>query len=532
MSTLTGTGSLIRLALRRDRIILPAWIGVFAIMAYSSAAATGELYASAASRAAAVLSFNSSPAIVALYGRVYSSSVGALSLVKMSSSGAAMLAVLAFMLVVRHTRAEEESGRLELLGATAIGRRAPLTAGFAIGFGASIAIGVLATLGLIAAGLPAAGSVAFGLAWGATGCAFAAVGALTAQLTTGGRTASGIAAGFLGLAYLVRAVGDAAGRDDASWFSWLSPIAWGQQVRPFAQERWPVLLLFVVFTVVASIGAYVLVGRRDLGAGLLADRPGRATAGPSLSHPLGLAWRLQRGTIVAWVASIVLVGAVLGSIASQIGGMLDSPEMKDLIAKLGGTRAITDAYLALMLGIFGVIVSVYGMQAVMRLRSEEIGLRADLLLSTAVSRGRWVASHVSFALGGTAVILLLGGLATGIGHAMQTGDSDAVGRVVAGAAAQLPAVWIMAGLVLAVYGFWPRSTMATWGLLVAFLLLGEFGPVFELPGWLMDLSPFAHTPRIPGGSFEAGPTLALALVAAALLAAGTIGFRRRDLDQS
>lgn len=96
---------------------------------------------------------------------------------------------------------------------------------------------LLSALGLIATGLAAAGSAAFGLAWAATGCAFTAVGALSAQLTPGGRTATGIAASFLGLAYILRAIGDAAGHDDAIWLSWLSPIGWSQQVRPFAHER-------------------------------------------------------------------------------------------------------------------------------------------------------------------------------------------------------------------------------------------------------------------------------------------------------
>ena len=529
MRPLTGTGSLVRLALRRDRILLPVWIAVFAGMVYSSAAATTGLYATTASRVQAVDSLNGAPALVALYGRIYSPSLGALSLLKMSGVGAAFLAVLAFMLVVRHTRAEEESGRLELLGATVVGRYAALSAGLVIGVGASIAIGVLSALGLVATGLPVGGSVAFGLAWAATGCAFAAVGAFAAQLTLGGRTATGIAAAFLGLAYMVRAVGDAAGRDSATWFSWLSPIAWGQQVRPFAHERWPVLLLLVWFAVAVGIGAYALAGRRDLGAGLLADRPGPAAASARLSSPSGLAWRLQRGTMLAWTVAVVLVGAIVGSIASQIGGMLDTPAAKDFIMKLGGTRALTDAYLALEHGMLGSIMSIFGMQAAMRLRSEEVPWRTDLLLSTATARSRWLVSHVTMALTGTAGILLLGGLASGVGYAATVGDAGEVGRVLAGGAVQIPAAWVMVGIVVAVFGLVPRLTTATWGLLVAFLLLGEFGTLFNLPRWIMDLSPFAHTPRIPGGELEVVSLLGLLAVAVLLMVAGILSFRGRDV---
>ena len=529
MDSLTGTWSLIRLGLRRDRIMLPAWIAAFVVMVASSAAATKDLYATAASRVAAVSSMNDSPALVALYGRVYRPTLGALSLVKMGGLGTAFLGILAFMLVVRHTRAEEEAGRLELLGAAVVGRLAPLSAGLAIGAGTSIVIGALSGLVLMSVGLPPEGSMAFGLAWAATGCVFAGVGAFTAQLTTGGRTASGIAAAFLGLAYMVRAVGDAAGHDDATWFSWLSPIAWSQQVRPFAQERWSVLLLLAVFSVVVTVAAFSLAKRRDLGAGLLADRPGPPVAGPRLSTPLELAWRLQRATALAWAVAVVMMGAVIGSIASQVGGILDNPRARDLIATLGGTKVLVDAYLAMELGMLGVIVSIFGMQTAMRLRSEEVGFRADLLLSTAASRSRWLASHATTALAGTAAVLLLGGLASGIGHAATIGDVEQIGPVVAGAAVQIPAAWVMVAIVVAVFGSFPRLTGATWALLVAFLLIGEFGPLFELPRWMMDLSPFGHTPRLPGGRLEVAPLLWLLAVAVALMSVGTLAFQRRDV---
>jgi ABC-2 type transport system permease protein len=363
----------------------------------------------------------------------------------------------------------------------------------------------------------------------ATGCAFAAVGAFAAQLTAGGRTATGIAAAFLGLVYMLRAIGDSTGGGRA-WVSWLSPIGWSQQVRPFADERWPVLLLLLAFTIVVGTAAFVLAARRDLGAGLLADRPGPARASPRLLSPIGLAWRLQRGTLVAWVLAVALIGAIVGIIASQIGGMLDSPQARDLITKLGGTRALTDAYLALELGALGSIVSIFGMQAAMRLRSEEIPWRADLILSTATGRVRWLVSHLSLAVAGTVGVILIGGLASALGYAAATRDASVVGGVVAGAAVQIPAACVMIGIVVAVFGLAPRFTVAAWGFLVAFLLIGEFGAVFNLPQWVMNVSPFAHTPRLPGGELQLLPLVGLLVVAAAFTGIGIAGFTRRDIS--
>jgi ABC-2 type transport system permease protein len=249
-----------------------------------------------ASRVQAAAASNNTASLVALYGRVYDpASLGALAMLKMSGLGAALVAVLAILIVVRHTRAEEEAGRLELLGATVVGRYAPVTAALLVALGSNLVLGLLTTLGLLGAGLPAAGSVAFGLGWAGVGIAFAAIAAVAAQLISGARAAIGIAVATLGLAYLLRAVGDTAGADGPSWLSWLSPIGWGQQIRPYAGERWWVLLLLAGFAVLVASGAYALVARRDLGAGLLPGRGRRATEWPQDGSPPTAASQCRSG---------------------------------------------------------------------------------------------------------------------------------------------------------------------------------------------------------------------------------------------
>jgi len=283
MNALAGTGALVRLALRRDRIMLPVWLAVFVLMAVSAAAGTIALYPTAGSWVGPAETWNHSQSLVALYGRVYdSTSVGSLALVKPLGTMAALLAVFAIILVVRHTRTEEETGRLEVLGATVVGRHAPLTAALLVGVGANLVLGVLAALGMISTGLPADGSFAFGLAWAGVGIAFAAIAAVVAQLTRSARTATGIGVAVLGVVYVLRAVGDTVEVTGPSWLTWLSPIGWAQQFRPYAGNRWWVLLIVVGFAVVAAAAADILVARRDLGAGLVPDRAGPATGARTL----------------------------------------------------------------------------------------------------------------------------------------------------------------------------------------------------------------------------------------------------------
>jgi ABC-2 type transport system permease protein len=523
-----GTATLVRLALRRDRIVLPVWIAIFVGLALMSASASIALFPDEASRIKAGTAINNSPALIAMYGRVYDvTSLGEVSMLKMKGLYALFLAVLAFFTLVRHTRADEESGRLELVGAGVVGRHAALTAALIVTCGTGILIGLLTAVGLIAVGLPVAGSIAFGCGWASVACAAATIAAVAAQVTESARAANGIAATVLGVSYVIRAVGDSSGPE---WLSWFSPLGWVLQVRPYAGNRFWVFGLFAVFILAAGWASYALVARRDLGAGLIRPRPGPPEAAGWLRSPLALAWRLQRGSLLAWTVGFVLIGAVLGNIAASIGDILDSKSSRELVQKMGGVSGLTDAFFAAELGILAVVASAYGVQAALRLRSEETTQRAEPLLATAVSRPSWALSHLTVAFFGTAVLVVAAGVGAGLAHGSQTGDMGrAFNRVVGAALVQIPAVWVLVAIVAALYGLLPRWSSFAWVLLVAFLLLGEFGSLFELRQAVMDLSPYAHVPNLPGGQMAVLPLIWLTLIAAALTVAGVAGFRRRDI---
>jgi ABC-2 type transport system permease protein len=528
VNALAGTTVMVRLALRRDRVRLPVWILVFVLVAASSASATLGLYPTAESRVHAAVGINATPALVAFYGQIYDvASLGAIAMVKLGGAGAAMVAVLTGLGVIRHTRAEEESGRSELLGAGVLGRGALLAAALLVAAGTCLVLGSGTALALSMTGLPAAGAFAFGASWAVTGLVFAAIALVSAQLTTGSRAANGITMAVLGVSYLLRAIGDSSG---PGWLSWCSPIGWAQQVRPFAGNRWWVLVLGLVFAALVSALGFALAGRRDLGAGLLPDRPGPSTGAPGLGSPLGLAWRLHRGALLAWGCGFVLLGLIFGSIASGVSSLVDSDQSREMIQKLGGQQGLTDAFLATELGFLAIFASVYGIQAALRLRGEEVAQRAEPLLATAVGRIRWAGGHLLIVLAGTSALLLVAGLSAGGAHAVSTGDPSRVGVVVAGAIVQLPAVWVVAGIVVALFGLRPRLVVASWAALAGFVLVGQFGQVLGLDQWALDLSPFTHVPRLPGQTMNLIPVVWLLLVAGVLMTLGLAGFRRRDLD--
>ena len=439
---------------------------------------------------------------------------------------------MSMFIVARHTRGDEDAGRLELVGAGAVGRSAALTAGMLTALLANLGVALLVAVGLVVGGLPGLDSLAFGLGVAAAGCVFTAVTALAAQLAGSRRPAIGIVTSVLALAYLLRAVGDAA--HAGSWatsLSWLSPIGWSQQLRPYGPLHWWVLVIPVLVAVAVTAAAYAFAGRRDLGTGLLPVRPGPPVAGAGLRGPLGLAWRLQRGTLLAWAAGFAVYGLVVGGLAAGIGGLVGTnTAARDLFIKLGGHTGLVNALLAAMMGFMGVAASIYAVQAALRLRGEEAGDRAEPVLAAAAGRIRWAWSHLVFAVAGPVVLMLLVGLTTGLVYGAQSGDMGrALGQLLGSALAQVPAVWVLTGIAVALFGLVPRWSAAAWGALVTFLVLTELGSLVNLSRWVADISPYTHVPKLPGGVFTAVPLLWLAFTAAALTAVGLAAFRHRDL---
>ncbi|MFJ9564646.1 ABC transporter permease [Streptomyces fuscichromogenes] len=520
MSTLTGTGTLLRFALRRDRVTTPVWIAVNALMVLSMPNTLRTLYGTDAERTDLVRQLQTNAAFRALIGPLYDTSLGGLTAWRVGVFAGLLTAVTSLLVVVRHTRDEEESGRAELVASGAVGRRASLTAALLAAGVANGVVALLVTVGL--AGQGAAGALAFGLGLAATGMVFATTAAIAAQLTESARLARGLTAAVLGAAFVLRAAGDAARSDGSSPWTWLSPLGWLANLRPFAAERWWVLLLFTAAVLAQALVAYALAGRRDLGMSFLPTRPGPATG--RLGSAAGLAWRLQRGAVLGWSLGFFLAGVVFGGLAQGAADLVgDNANARQIFERMGGRSGLTDAFLASMAGVLGLIATLYVVASVLRLSTEETSGRAEPLLACRVSRLRWAAGHLTIAFGGAALIMLLAGAGLAVGYGRRTGP------VLGACLVQLPAVWVIGGIAVVLYGLAPRLAPAAWGVAVAVLLIGWVGPALNAPRMLLDLSPFGRLPKLPGGGMEWGPVLILLALAAVLTATGLAGLRRRDL---
>jgi ABC-2 type transport system permease protein len=533
-ATLTATGTLLRFALRRDRVRTLVWAGSVALLFLYAATALDAVYPTAADRQVRA-QLVSSPAAIMMSGPGYGLddyTLGAMVANEFTLWAIVAVAIMNILLVVRHTRAEEESGRSELVRAGVVGRHAPATAALLLAVVADLLIALLTGLVLVAAGLAAVDSFALGLAVGVTGLVFAAVAVVTSQLTEHGRTASGLALAVLGAAYLLRAVGDVE-QTHGSWVSWLSPIAWGQQLRAFVDLRWWPLGLSLALVVVLLLAGSALAARRDVGAGLFPSRAGRADAPASLRGPFALAWRQQRGSVLAWGVGVGLMAYASGTFADSLSDMVDElAATNPAILELFGEADMVAGFVGVMTVFLALAAGGFAVASALRARSEETSGRVEPVLATATSRSRWLGGQLAVTTLGTVALLLVAGVALGLG-AYSVGVTDpGLGEYVLAALVYLPAVLALVGVVWLFLGWRPGLAGLAWVVLVWAFVVGMFGGLLDLPGSVMGISPYWHVPQLPADEVDAGGLAVLSAVALALVALGFAGFRRRDVASS
>ena len=526
--TLTGAATLTLKSLRRDRLLVTIWLALLGGVCYASAAATETLYPTAADRVSAAAALNASPGVVALYGPIVDpQSLGELAMTKMTVLYAVFVALLFVVLVRRHTRLEEESGQAELLGGTALGRDAVLAAAWTESVIVAGGVGALAALTCVAGGLPVFGSVAFGASWAGIGLFAAALTAVACQLSASARTCAAYAATALGGLFLVRAVGDTT----TSWLSWLSPFGWSTKLHAWSGTRWWILGLYVGGVLLLIAVAQILQVRRDLGAGMLAPRPGPETAPPHLADALSLAVRLNTAMLIGWSLAVGVLGTVLGSIAPNIGSMLDSSAARDMMVRIGGPGAMQDTLIAAELSIIAVVVTCFAVTVVAHGGRDEHEGRTEQVLATATSRTAVFWATAAVALLGSTWLLALSGAAVGLGYGLAGGHpGTALASVVPAALVQAPAVWLVTALAVAAFALRSSWSAAGWGFIAGFLTLGQLGELLQLPQAIIKLSPYVHPPRMPAEPFTSGAMIVLCALAAVVLMLATEGYRFRDID--
>ncbi len=519
-SPLTGVGSLIRLALRRDRVRLSVWIAALTLMMVYAPNAIKLAYPEEAQRAARV-NLLKTPAGMILGGPMFGvneTDLGVMMANELMLTLIIAASILSILTVIRHTRAEEESGAAELVLSSVVGRHARTAAALIVVGGVNAVLAVTMTAAMAVTGFAVVDTAAMCLGVTGVSMMFGAVAAVTAQLWRQPRAATGAAMGALALAALVRGAGDVI-NNSGSALSWFSPIAWAQQMRAFVDLRWWPFALLVVLAVGLMALAAVLESSRQYDDGVIPSSGEHPNARP-IKSVFGLHMTLQRGQTIGWAVGLFLSGLTFGSMTKSL---LDAAKDNELLQRVLTAQG-TDGVYTTMTQFLAAATTAYVATAVLRVSNDEQSGLGEAVLAGAVSRWWWLLSAVGAAIVGAAVLLFFAGLGNGLGAGLTIGEPQTIWRLTLAGLAYVPAMAVMAGVAALAVAL--RQPWIGW-LAVTFVIVALYlGALLRLPQWLLDASPVGQTKAPSEYSAVALSVMVVAAVALSLVA-GAI-YRRRD----
>ncbi|OBG44669.1 ABC transporter [Mycolicibacterium fortuitum] len=513
-------GTLLKLALRRDRVRLSVWLAVLTLMMVYAPNAIRLAYPGEEQRLARV-NLLKTPAGMMLGGPMFGvdeTDLGVMMANELTLTLTIATSILAILTVIRHTRAEEENGSAELVLSSVVGRYARTAAALTLVGGLNAVLALAMTLAMASTGFAVVDTAAMCL--GITGVAtvFGAVAAVTAQIWRQARTASGAAMATLAVAALVRGAGDVID-NSGSALSWLSPIAWTQQMRPFVDLRWWPFGLLVILAAGLMALAAGLESRRQYDAGTI-GATGEKPDARAITGPLRLHLALQRGQTIGWAVGLFAAGLVFGSMTKAL---LDAAKTNELIARLLSTTG-NDGIYTTMTQFLAAAASAYVVSAVLRVYADEQNGLGEPVLAGAVSRWRWLLGAVGSALAGAAFLMFCAGLGNGLGAGLTLGEPGTIVRLTLAALAYLPALAVVAAIAALAVAL--RAPWIAW-LAVTFVITALYlGALLRLPRWLIELSPVGQT-TVPS-SFPALALIVMLVIAAALAATAGWIYRNRD----
>ncbi|MBD2847649.1 ABC transporter permease [Paenibacillus sp. IB182496] len=527
-----STGRLIGIIARLDRLRALLWLLGIAAFTLIVPPALSELYGTQALRDEMAATMTN-PAMTAMLGpgALERYTVGAMTAHQMLLITALVVGLMAILLVARHTRGDEEEGRLELIRSLPVGRLSWLGAVLVVQLAVFTLLASVTGFGLALLGVDSMdleGSLLYGAVLGATGLVFAGVAAICAQLADSSRAAVGYAVAVLLLCYLARAVGDVG--DMA--LSWLSPLGWVTKTSVYAANNWGPVGLLIALAMLLFLAAHGLNANRDMNQGLLPSRPGRPRASRFLQRPLGLVLRLQRAGLWAWAVGMYVLGISYGSILGDLERFLGNNEMLGQLLGEAEGVTITDQFIAMLMIVLALSATIPPLLTVHRLRGEEKKGRLDSLLAGAVSRSRLLGSYMVTGAGNGMLMLSMATLGLWTAGNAVLADGLPFGTLYGSAAAYVPAMLVMIGLSVLLTGWFPKLLQLNWLFLLYSFVVLYMGDLFQLPEWMRQLTPYGHVPRTPMEEMAPLPLIGLGVLALALTAAGFIGFNRRDLDAS
>ena len=528
----SGTPALIFFILRRDRVRISAWLLLVAGFTVACVPLFANMFGSP-EELQAMAGIMQNPAMVAMVGPAYgldNYTMGAMYANFMLVLMAMLAGAMNIFFVTRHTRQDEEQGRLEMVNSLPVGRLANLAATLLTAVKMNVVMALVIGFGMAAFGVDGvtlAGSLLFGAAMAAAGLVFAGATAVFCQVSGNNRSASGMALFLLMLAYMLRAAGDVS----VEALALVSPLGLTSRTQAFVENHWwPVWVLLGAFALLAVL-ALAFAKMRDLGQGMVAARPGRRHGGRLLSGPVGLVLRLSRTTLFVWGGILALFGVMYGSVMDQMNTFIEGSEMLQQMFAAGAAdgASYTDEFVGLLMVIMSVVATIPVLGLMLRLRGEEKQGYLERVLAGSVSRVTLFGAYLGIALVAGVLFQLLAVLSFWGTASVVMDPAPSLQTYLSASLNYLPAIWVLLGLAAMLAGVFPKRAGLVYGYLGAGFFVVYMGRLVGFPDWVFHLSPFGNIPRLPLETQNWIPLVILTGIAVILTGVGVTGYRRRDV---
>lgn len=523
------SNTLIKFTIKREKLKLSLWligclsfvlIGIIAYVAVYNDPFDRQAMSAAMSN----------PAMEALFGKAIgldNYTIGAMYSHTMTVMTLSLISISTILLVIRNTRLEEEEGMLEMFRALPTGKLAHTTSALTILVLYNLIIVLLTILVLIVLGddsMKFEGTILTGTIYGSIGLFFGAVALLLAQLSSNTRSATMSSFMILGLSYMVRIIGDTS----IDWLSWISPLGLLYQTKPFVTNNWfPVLWISLGSVMVIGLSFY-LQNYRDLGSGLLPTRAGRDSASRFVRTLPGFTLKLLRTPMIVWTISLVILGLTYGSVMGEVESLIAGNEVIEQIIAANPEKNLVNQFVRIITGLLSIAAVIPVVLILMKLNTEEKKGRLVYLLIGKHSRNHLLGNFVLMSfLYSILVQVLQISVFAGAVMMSQVEGLDFLDLFISGLA-YLPAIWVMIGLAVVLFGWFPKMISLTWVLLGLSFIILYFSNLFEIPEWVKGISPFYHIPENIQREASVVNLVLLASVALILMLMGVIGFNRRD----
>ena len=437
--------------------------------------------------------------------------------------------IISVLHVIGHTRKEEDLGLTELVRSFQVGRQANSLAVMMEVLFINVVLSLFIAVMLISFDAPTitvTGSFIFGASIGIAGMIGAVIALVLAQVMPNSSSSTGSTLGIIGLLYIIRAGTDVS--NDA--LSIFNPLGWTYLTYPFTSNDWLPLVYALIFCMVMVVVAFILEGARDMGAGYIPQREGRATAKKSLLSVRGLFMKINQGTIISWFCAFIIMGAAYGSIYGDMQKFLESNDlMKQMFSSTGISMeaSFTSTIMMVMIS----LVAILPIVIVNKLFVEESRLYLSQIFATKVSRSQlyWTTIGLAVLTSIVGVLLAAGGLGGTAIMVMGENSGLSLSDFIIAGYNLLPTVLFVTGLAALVLGWMPKLGKFVYLYLIYSFMLNYFEGILDLPKWFSKTAIQNWPAQMPMEDFDGTVFITVTMVSIIFMIIGYLGYSRRDM---